>query len=91
MIIERFEGEKHLPELLKVKYLVPDHVPFGEIVNIIRRKLQLHPSQGFFLLVNGDTMVSNATLIGDLYIKSKHFDGYLYLTYVSHDIFGGLH
>jgi microtubule-associated protein 1 light chain len=89
IIIERYEGERYLPILEKCKYLVPNHITVAELMQIVRRRLQLHPDQSFYLLVNEKSMVSNSMTISQLYQTEAEEDGFLYIYFASQPAFGG--
>jgi len=90
VIIERYRHENQLPPLDRSKFLIPEHVSVGELINILRRRLQLNQSQSVFLIVNGRNLPATAATFSDIYRNEADPDGFLYIVYASHETFGGL-
>ncbi|KAM4722704.1 microtubule-associated protein 1 light chain 3 gamma-like [Rhinophrynus dorsalis] len=88
VIVERSPQEKLLPPLQKIKFLVPPEITVGQFVHLIRCKLPLPPSHALCVLVRGRQMTSLVMTMSQVYNENRDHDGFLYLTYMSQDVFG---
>ncbi|KAG5853095.1 microtubule-associated proteins 1A/1B light chain 3C [Anguilla rostrata] len=90
VIVERYIREKHLPLLDKTKFLVPFELTMGQFLALLRSKIDLDSTQALYLLVSERSMSCMAASMGEVYSQHRDLDGFLYLTYASQDMFGGL-
>ncbi|KAG9475504.1 microtubule-associated proteins 1A/1B light chain 3A-like [Eleutherodactylus coqui] len=88
VIVERSHREKRLPPLQKIKFLVPPEITMGQFVSMIRCRLTLPPSHSLCILVNEFQMPSLSMTMLEVYAEHQDQDGFLYVTYKSHEVFG---
>ncbi|XP_045466937.1 microtubule-associated proteins 1A/1B light chain 3B-like isoform X2 [Harmonia axyridis] len=88
VIVKRFSKEKHLPQLDKKKYLIPQEVTMSQFQMILRNKMQLQSNRSMYLLVNNRSMLSLSTTIAEVYYEYAQNEGYLSIAYASEEVFG---
>jgi GABA(A) receptor-associated protein len=76
-----------IPKLDKIKYLVPHDLTVGQFIYVIRRRLKLNPHQTIFIYCH-NKIIKSTEPMGFLYEANKDNDGFLYLFYVSENVFG---
>lgn len=72
-----------------VKCILPSAKSVAEIILTLRDRLALDSCQSIFLSVGeSDALVPGNSLLGDLYQRYHHPDGFLYLSYLLENTFG---
>ncbi|XP_072278791.1 microtubule-associated protein 1 light chain 3 gamma-like [Pyxicephalus adspersus] len=88
VIVERSSREKQLPQLQKIKFLVSPEITMGQFVNMIRSRLSLLPSHSLCVMVDERQLASLSMTMLEVYTAHRDQDGFLYMTYMSHEVFG---
>ena len=69
------------------KYMIPKQKSIGEVLNILRLKLQIKSGESIFLLSNNNLLVGSDN-IQSVYNKFKDIDGFLYIYICCENAFG---
>ncbi|XP_054859769.1 microtubule-associated proteins 1A/1B light chain 3C-like [Eublepharis macularius] len=88
VVVERYQKEKELPRLDKIKFLVSRDLSMSQFMLTLRARLLLSSTQAFYLLVNNKSLPSLSVTMAEIYQDSKDEDGFLYMTYASQEMFG---
>lgn len=87
IFLRKAKGSK-LPEIDKNKFLVPDDLTVGQMLHVIRKRLDIDASNAIFLFTENNTIPTTMLRIGDVYKEHANDDGFLYMTYNTEDTFG---
>jgi GABA(A) receptor-associated protein len=88
VIVTRNKHSSTTPDIDKHKYLVPVDLTTGQLLYVIRKRLNLTSDKALFLFVNKSVMNTN-TLISSIYEEEQcKEDGFLYVVYSCESVFG---
>lgn len=87
VICEKSKNSSDIPNIDKIKYLVPMDLTVSQFLYVIRNRMKLSAEKAIFLFVGG-TIPTNSALISQIYSQYKDPDGFLYLTYSGENVFG---
>lgn len=71
----------------KNKYIVSKDMTFGQLIYIIRKRINIESSKALFFTVNGTLCTTNSD-ISTIYEKEKNEDNFLYVKYTTENTFG---
>ena len=86
VIVKKSPNSK-LNDIDKKKFLVPADLTIGPFIYVIRKRIQLAPTEGLFLFIN-NTLPPTISTISTIYENNKNEDGFLYIEYNCEEAFG---
>ena len=87
VLCEKHPYSKNAPDIDKHKYLVGYDLTLGQFMSVIRKRMSIKPEVGLYIFING-IINSNSTLLQELYLDFKDYDGFLYIEYDVENTFG---
>lgn len=88
VICERRASCTTLPNVDKIKYLVPRDITIGQFVHVLRTRLCIPSTQALFLLTDSGYVPPLSQQLRLLYSSCGDEDGFLYLCYAGENTFG---
>jgi GABA(A) receptor-associated protein len=80
-------ADKDCPYIDKNKYLIPMDLTLGQFIYVIRQRMHLPSEKALFLFIDGN-ILSNSTMLSQVYQEYQDEDGFLYITYNTENTFG---
>ena len=77
-------------ELTKTKFIIPKELPVGSFIQQLRGNISLKSQDTIFLFCNDNFLIPTSHNFDSIYQKYKDSDGFLYLTVMKENTFGGV-
>jgi GABA(A) receptor-associated protein len=78
---------KDIVNIDKNKFIVSKDMTFGQLIYIIRKRINIESSHALFFSVNGN-LCSTGSDILSIYTDNKNNDNFLYVKYTTENTFG---
>ena len=88
VIVEKKKYQNNVPDIDRIKFLVPDNLSMAEFMYVIRKRIKVTPDKSIYLFVGNGSLVPSSLTIGQVYSESKDNDGFLYIKYCGESTFG---
>ncbi len=86
LIVEKVS--KNDMDIDKKKFLVPNDFSVGQLMYVLRRRINLTPEKAMFIFI-GNTIPNVSMSMNDIYANYRDEDGFLYLNYSTEEsVFG---
>ena len=82
-----FMTARNAPHLNKRKMLVPKTLIIGDLIYILRRRINITPEQGLFLFCE-NCILGVSERIDSVDDRYRNADGFLYIVYALENVFG---
>tara|TARA_B100000035_G_scaffold279433_1_gene259028 strand:- start:347 stop:703 length:357 start_codon:yes stop_codon:yes gene_type:complete len=87
VIMEKSKTCKNVPDIDRVKFLVPKDIIISQFTFIIRKRINISAEKAIFVFVN-NSLPPSSSLMTDIYEEHKNEDGFLYMSYGGENTFG---
>lgn len=78
---------KDIIEIDKKKYIVSKDMTFGQLIFIVRKRMNVDSSIALFFTVNSN-LITGSSDLGSIYEENKNEDNFLYIKYTTENTFG---
>ena len=75
------------PPRARSKYLIPMDMTVGQLVYVLRKRIELPSDKAVFIFIN-NTLPPSSALVSNVYLKHRDEDGFLYICYSGENAFG---
>lgn len=87
IVVEKYRKDTKVSDIDKCKFLVPLDITIGQLIHVIRQRINLEPTKALFIFING-ILPPCSEPITNIYHKYKDNDGFLYVFYTGENTYG---